>query len=462
MVSIQFYYFNFIAAALTCELYIDGVLINTTNGTLQVVAAGVRTFKIIPTNPLYPQKEFTIDIASQDLLYQWDIQFFVATHGTVGFTNLIAFKDTCTNRTQLSFNGVMNGAVSVDWYIGSNLVGSGLDVVIDTNYTDIIRAIYTDSFNTETILYRVNKRSGVANLSMAVYCDPEIVARVADSEEPCLSCADNPMCNCSQAANCNCIKVGQEIVIATKIDFVDGCEEDTIVEFYVDEVLIETQTIAIVTDVLTDVTLEFETEGLHVIEVKSTNCCGTCTVSKEIVVGGYVSVKNISCNLFSIKHYLNYPDVSSGKLVLKDVEGTTVLTVVKTPFVFEEFIITTPKDGVFIATLSFLNSDGTVLYAYDFLLINLCKVKTCYEKLINSIMCKDCSKCSDIVNPNDICLFTTFYTTLLVKIDKIQTNHSNSFYSLGEEILSQISADLVTIDDLVNVLSKLCLDCNNE
>lgn len=464
MQSILLNYLDEFGSPLDCSLFINGVLNNVGN-TSSISSTGIKTFKIVPDDTSYLYKEFTIDLFNASQLLTWDIVFTTALTQEIN-PRIIWAKDTCTKKTSISLNKSYPSLGEVRWYIGGVQVATGIDILIDTQTVTQLKVVYSVDTNEYEEYFTFNQSSGVTNVSLLMNCGNKEKQTdfINNTSLNCETCIEDFNCSCKQQNDCECIKIGQEVTFSYLLDFNNSCGGEARVQI---KLRVDGELLDVFDyydgDTLDPVTLSFTEPGEHIIQVQAINCCGVCSFEKAITVGGYITVTNESCDVYSVKAYYNYTGVTSASVQLFNLEAVQVASYTQTPYNFDNFTFKAPaKDAVYIASFNLLSETGAVLYTYKFLVINLCRIKACNDDIINKLACTNCNNCKSSAEQAqldaNICKFNTFYTMLLSLIDR-QNNFSSKRFNLDTALLSQLDSSFITMETIIKELNKICSNC---
>lgn len=276
----------------------------------------------------------------------------------------------------------------------------------------------------------------------------------------------NQSCSCEDKSFCRCIQLNQTITLIPNILLNNSyCDDDPTFEYTInDEVIRDENGDPIVIDVtnyFNPVEFTFSAKGKYTITLTVTNCCGTCTYSHELIVGGTTTIERVDCYKFKFLDYYNFANISSKTLnvVLKDV---SLQTIKQWQFVnytgTTEVLFSVPSDGVYIVSYQLVDSLGVVIVNKEFTIYEFCGLIGCYEQMITQKICPS-STCTDeatVKNLSEklnefVAIASAFYASLDIQFGRTYGN-----FEYKEEYLNTLQNHQF----LLNTLNKICGKCN--
>ena len=272
----------------------------------------------------------------------------------------------------------------------------------------------------------------------------------------------NQSCSCEDKSFCRCIQLNQVITLVPNILLNNTyCEDAPTFEYTINDEIIVFDTPINLTNYFNPIELSFSAKGKYTITLTVTNCCGTCTYSHELIVGGTTTIERVDCYKFKFLDYYNFANISSKTLnvVLKDV---SLQTIKQWQFVnytgTTEVLFSVPSDGVYIVSYQLVDSLGVVIVNKEFTIYEFCGLIGCYEQMITQKICPS-GNCTDEAIAKNlseklnefVAIASAFYASLDIQFGRTYGN-----FEYKEEYLNTLQNHQF----LLNTLNKICGKCN--
>lgn len=315
--------------------------------------------------------------------------------------------------------------------------------------------------------------------SFEIYCGPNASYSSFNMKDCIQGCGD---CSCDDVVTCRCIPKNKDVSILTTIkdnnghctsDSGDGNSEDTVgsivVTYYSNGTVIYTTTIQGDDPlVVTPFTVSFAEEGKYTIKLTVTNCCGTCTVEKQITVGPPLQLKRIGCGVFEIEDYIPRSTGTRLRITLTDVSGKEIQKYIvenynpkdttSSEVIYNFLQFTVPYDGIYIISIDTIDSFGEALTSKKFTIYEFCNIIECYKNLVEKYLCTDC----DCVNKSEAYelqqKINAFLATAFAFFASVDIQYGNT-YGLLHYQSNQLST-LRNHELLLKQLHILCDQCD--
>jgi hypothetical protein len=265
-------------------------------------------------------------------------------------------------------------------------------------------------------------------------------------------------CGCAERAICSCVEEGSEVTVVPQVELnQEDCEDPAVVNLYVDDVLVQTQSVSSPEDV-ENVSLSFPVRGSYEVRQEVVTCCGSCSYTKKITVGEPISIKRTDCLVVEICNNRAYNNPVLLQINVKDLTGTIINTYSISNYEGEDALtILLPNDGIY--TIEFIEIvNSSIVYQKDFIVYEFCNIVNCYRKLVEKLLCPECDCEVTVKDQQDlqnkinefIMVATAFYASV-----KIQFGETFGLFYQKPEYLNTLREHEL----LLKQLQKICGNC---
>lgn len=395
------------ANPLAAELFIDGVSQGTnTTHTIALTTEQSYDVQLVPTDTDYKTYNQSFFIPNQLQSYftarPINVTLTLITDN-VPLSDFIVFRDYCSNnyrayditttsQTQQHFS--IGGEKflcgrSIQFYLGATasyvvsltttFCSDGEELCPTCGPSPLTGISCISSTPSEQTISHIPTKPEV---SFLFTCDAEMYSNETDS------CTED--CNCNDKYSCDCIQKNTELTVTPTVTLNNtDCGGTSTINWYVDDILQETQVFTTVDELLT-FDISFSEVGKYCIKAEVITCCGTCTYTRCVSVGTNLTLIRTDCGTYTILNNRVYEAPKDVQITIKDLDSTILSTIV-----IEDYDGTTPlnivlsKDGIYL--IEFAELDGvSVTYSKTFSVYEYCRVVDCYRELVRVILCPEC------------------------------------------------------------------------